>query len=164
MIALILALLGQAAELLNRLTTARAGKIDNLDATISSRAPSSTALSTATWDATKAGRLDAAISSRANVNVQQGTFGATAMSSGSGEDARFVDVTIAAVSSVSKAVPMFVGGATITGDQFQVDGGASAVYQCSARLTSATNLRISMRNSSTASCSGSWIVVDYGAP
>jgi hypothetical protein len=45
------------------LTDARMLKLDNLDATIASRAPSSTALSTATWTGTKAGYLDAAISS-----------------------------------------------------------------------------------------------------
>lgn len=56
-------------ELLGRITTARSAKIDNLDASISSRAPASTALSTATWTAARAAlldRLDAAISSRAS--------------------------------------------------------------------------------------------------
>ena len=48
---------------------ARAGKIDNLDAAISTRAPSSTALSTATWTPTKAGYLDAAISSRSTLTA-----------------------------------------------------------------------------------------------
>jgi len=46
-------------------TSARATNLDNLDSTISSRAPSSTALSTATWTNTRAGYLDAAISTRA---------------------------------------------------------------------------------------------------
>lgn len=46
-------------------TNTRAGNLDNVDATISSRAPSSTALSTATWTGTKAGYLDSNISSRA---------------------------------------------------------------------------------------------------
>lgn len=46
-------------------TNTRAGNLDNVDATISSRAPSSTALSTATWTNTRAGYLDSSISSRA---------------------------------------------------------------------------------------------------
>lgn len=46
-------------------TNARAGNLDNVDATISSRAPSSTALSTATWTNTRASYLDSSISSRA---------------------------------------------------------------------------------------------------
>lgn len=48
--------------LTTNLTTTRAGY---LDAAITSRAPASTALSTATWTGTMAGYLDAAISSRA---------------------------------------------------------------------------------------------------
>jgi hypothetical protein len=51
--------------LLNRITQDRGTKIDNLDTTISSRAPASTALSNATWTNTKAGYLDTTISSRA---------------------------------------------------------------------------------------------------
>lgn len=39
-------------------TNTRAGKLDNLDDTVSSRAPSSTALSTATWTGTRAAKLD----------------------------------------------------------------------------------------------------------
>jgi hypothetical protein len=46
-------------------TSARAAKLDNLDATVSSRAPSSTALSNSVWTDTKAGYIDVAISSRA---------------------------------------------------------------------------------------------------
>ena len=54
--------------LTGRLTSGRATAIDNLDATVSSRAPSSTALSSATWTPTRAGlvdNLDAAITTRA---------------------------------------------------------------------------------------------------
>lgn len=50
---------GKIKTLLDRLTAARAAY---LDAAISSRAPSSTALSTATWTGTKAGYLDQAVS------------------------------------------------------------------------------------------------------
>lgn len=44
--------------LTGNLSSTRAAKIDNLDVTISSRAPASTALSTATWTATRAAKLD----------------------------------------------------------------------------------------------------------
>ncbi|MEJ2695585.1 MAG: hypothetical protein P8013_02955 [Candidatus Sulfobium sp.] len=39
-------------------TSARASKVDNLDAAVSSRAPSSTALSTSVWTSARAGKLD----------------------------------------------------------------------------------------------------------
>ncbi len=63
---------GKLAKLVTRLapsgyaqtlTDARVSALDNLNATVSSRAPSSTALSSAMWTDTKAGYLDAAISS-----------------------------------------------------------------------------------------------------
>ncbi len=69
------------------LTDARVSALDNLNATVSSRAPSSTALSSAMWTDAKAGYLDAAISSsrikpQANVirdtSVSTDTLGAFA--------------------------------------------------------------------------------------
>ena len=58
----------RVAVLLSRLTAARANKLDNLDALISSRAPAATALSNLVWTderAAKLDNLDATISSRA---------------------------------------------------------------------------------------------------
>ncbi|MEO0166750.1 MAG: hypothetical protein ABIL39_11510 [candidate division WOR-3 bacterium] len=60
--------------LLSRLTSTRAGYLDNLpnlDTSISSRAPASTALSNTVWTDTKAGYLDASISSRSTLTAQQ---------------------------------------------------------------------------------------------
>lgn len=58
------------------LTDARMLKLDNLDTTVSSRAPSATALSSATWTGAKAGYLDAPISSvkrKAQANLVRDT-------------------------------------------------------------------------------------------
>jgi len=58
------------------LTDTRLANLDDLDAAVSTRAPSSTALSTATWTPTKAGYLDAAISSvrmKGQVNLVRDT-------------------------------------------------------------------------------------------
>lgn len=57
---------GKLKTLIDRLTAARASNLDDIDTTVSSRAPSSTALSTATWTGTKAGYIDSAISDRAS--------------------------------------------------------------------------------------------------
>ena len=51
------------ATLISRLSSARATKLDNLDATIASRAAAATALSTAVWTGTKAGYIDQSVSS-----------------------------------------------------------------------------------------------------
>lgn len=49
---------GKLKTLLDRLTATRAGYLDNLDAAVTTRAPSSTALSTATWTAGRAAAID----------------------------------------------------------------------------------------------------------
>jgi hypothetical protein len=67
MMELLLGLPKQVADLLARLTSTRATNLDNLDATTSSRAPASTALSTTNWTSGRAANLDnldALISSR----------------------------------------------------------------------------------------------------
>jgi hypothetical protein len=68
MIDFLLGVPGKLSTIYTYLTThlgsTRAAKIDNLDATVSSRAAASTALSSATWTNTKAGYIDAAITGR----------------------------------------------------------------------------------------------------
>ena len=59
----ILGVPGKLKTLLDRLTSTRAANLDNLDATVSTRAPSSTALSSSVWTGTKAGYLDQSLSS-----------------------------------------------------------------------------------------------------
>jgi len=88
---------GKLKTLLDRITTARAANLDNIDAAVSSRAPSATALSTATWTnaraanideiltdtaaldgrltATRAGYLDAAITSRLSTVITRSYYG-----------------------------------------------------------------------------------------
>lgn len=62
MIGLLASIKSGITTLTGRLTSTRAGYLDNLDAAMSTRAPASTALSSATWTGTKAGYLDAPIS------------------------------------------------------------------------------------------------------
>jgi len=59
----LLGISGKVKTLLDRLTVTRAANLDDLNATVSSRAAASTALSTAIWTSTKAGYLTKAISS-----------------------------------------------------------------------------------------------------
>jgi len=49
---------GKLKTMLDRLTSARAAKIDNLDAAVTTRAAASTALSNAVWTDARAGKLD----------------------------------------------------------------------------------------------------------
>ena len=60
---------GKVKTLLDRLTAARATNLDNLDATVSTRAASATALSDAVWTGAKAAFLDKAVS-----DVKAGPF------------------------------------------------------------------------------------------
>lgn len=59
-------------------TSARAAKMDNLDAAISSRAPASTALSTAQWTNTRAGYLDKLNNATYGLEAIKNTIGAAA--------------------------------------------------------------------------------------
>jgi hypothetical protein len=71
-LAALLGLPGKTKTLLDRLTSARASKIDNLDTTVSSRAPASTAVSSANLTTSRIGnldRLDTTISSRASATA-----------------------------------------------------------------------------------------------
>lgn len=85
-------------------TTLRAGKLDNLDALVSSRAPANTALSNATWTNARAAvldNLDAKISSRA--------VASTALSNATWTDARAakqdnLDTTISSRAAASTAL------------------------------------------------------------
>lgn len=66
MVGLILSIFAKIKDLLDRLTVARANKLDNLNTTLSSRAPASTAVSSNIWTNTKAGHLNTSLSSRAS--------------------------------------------------------------------------------------------------
>ena len=94
---------GSVIKLLNRWTQTLA---DRLDASISSRAPSSTALTTATWTGTRAGKLDsldAAITSRASATNY------TAVRAGK------LDNLDAAISAVTRIKNIQRGTITISG-------------------------------------------------
>lgn len=60
---------GKLKTLLDRLTSTRATNLDNLNATVSSRAPASSALSSATWTGTRAAKLDNLDNLDASVNA-----------------------------------------------------------------------------------------------
>jgi len=89
---------GSVIKILNRWTQTLA---DRLDASISSRAPSSTALTTATWTGTRAGKLDsldAAITSRAPAS--------TALSNATWTDVKagYLDAAISTISSPVRSI------------------------------------------------------------
>ena len=93
-------------------------------------------------------------SSGAIKSIQTGWVASVA-SSGSGEDAKYVDVTVSAV-TVANCVCFFYGasGSTATGSQSY-----SAAVFAQPRLTSTTNLRIGS-NAGTY-ITGRWYVVEY---
>jgi hypothetical protein len=94
---------GKLKKLLDRLTSTRAGYLDNLprlDTNIASRAPASTALSSSTWTATRAARLDANISSRLSAVVKTGGhIDTTVTIPANSTSPNYVDVTIPSVNA-----------------------------------------------------------------
>jgi hypothetical protein len=146
----------QVKTLLDRLTSTRAGYLDRLDATISSRASASN------WTAALASKIDTnlddTISSRAAIPLVQTDYvNSGGLSTGSGEDGKYIDVTITTeVSAISACLVRFDGCAN-TVAFYDLD--ASGV---TARLTSTTNLRLSTLRTDKTRVVGRWTVVDYG--
>ena len=87
-------------------------------------------------------------------SIQEGfTSGATSTSTG--EDIRYVDITISAV-VVAKCVVEFIGGA---GTSAAAALTPASNYICTARLTGTTTLRIATTNTVT-TIAGRWRVVE----
>lgn len=151
----------QAATLVARLTSGRAANLDNLNATISSRAPSGTAVSNADYTAaraTKLDNLDAAISAVSAVNsVQTGWFAVdfsgwvNGPGPGTQDGHAYHDVTITAVGA--KAVVLWQSETTT--------GSSGGVTGTAARLTSATNLRVATQDNTAVGFGGRWTVIDF---
>lgn len=86
--------------------------------------------------------------------VQTGFLNSAATSAGAGEDAKFVDTTITAVSAINQCYPDFKGAISRAAGSQQT--------QLTARLTSTTNLRISDSSNTLANITGRWYVIDFG--
>ena len=140
-----------------------------LDTTVSSRAAASTALTNATWTDTRAAKLDTVLLTSAIQSVQTGRISGsyTVVGSGSTEDCGYKDVTITSVNTAKAIVLLQDVGFNQTG----VSTWRLAKMTSSARLTSATNLRIAVSGSfaeesaaglgSTDNMSARWIVLEF---
>jgi hypothetical protein len=142
MSAFLLGVPGKLKTLMDRLTAGRAAKLDNLDASVSSRAPSATALSNLTLTNGRAAKLDDIIQTSVIKSIQTGYVSAIGVSS-TGEDTRYLDVTISSVDT-SKCIVIIhpVGN-----------------YMDTGRLTSATNLRLT--GSASTTVRGRWYVIEF---
>jgi hypothetical protein len=146
---------GKLKTLTDRLSSGRATALDNLDAAITTRAAASTALSNATWTNTKAGYLDAAISSIAAgaiQSIQTGFANQVMVAVSSGEDLRYIDITISAVAATNKCFVFLQAPWT------NEDSTGWYVY---GRLTSTTNLRCGSPVSGYVRMSGRWWVIEF---
>lgn len=125
MIPALLGLSGKLKTLIDRLTATRAALLDNLNSAVSTRAPASTALTSATWTSGLASILGSA------VRVVRADVVAASGSTGAGAGRKTADITITSVTVGKTAV--FVGGGGRVGTS---EGRAMAF------LTSATNIRL----------------------
>lgn len=133
------------------LSATRCAKIDNLDTTLTSRAPASTAVSSATWTAARAGYLD-----KLNAggipgtvkSIQTGYLAVIAGVAGTGEDAYYRDITISTV-VVAKCVVTVGGNHLASGSTMQTG-----------RVIGTTTLRVS-RDSANNTMYGRWYVTEY---
>lgn len=104
-----------------------------------------------------------------STTVQTGFISTSSSLSGSGEDVRYYDVTISAVSAINKCKVHFNGSWCSVSDPDTVldinnPASASVTSRATCRLTSTTNLRISTsRSAGNAYVKGRWTVEDTGA-
>ena len=153
----LLGLPGRIKILIDRITSTRASNLDNLNATVSSRAPASTALSSSVWTGTKAGYVDTAISGRASQSsvdalpqgiinsVQRGSFNPPQSSTSA-------NVTISSV-DLGKSFLVF---------SFRSDIAASNLeHVWTGNLTSATNINFQRYTAVTFPHTIEWQVIEY---
>ena len=140
---------GRLKTLTDRLTSARAGYLDNLNTNLAALpAPAATALSTAQWTNTRAGYLDniaLPVPSTFIQSIQTGWFASGTQSAGTNEDFTYREITLSPAVVVAKCV-CFV----------QPQGGV----ELTVRVYSTTKLRVSSRDGS-ASYGARWYVVEF---
>jgi hypothetical protein len=162
---------GKLKKLLDRVTVARASNLDNLDASISSRASGSTAISSAILTSSRIANLDnldGAISGLPQAtarSVQNGTFkGAALNQSGSSteNETSFRDVTISTVQNTNKCI-LFVTGSISSSSNLiaSFNHTTDVQYIPFGRITSTTNIRIGTAKGSTNYFTGRWTLVEY---
>lgn len=141
--------------LTTNLAAVRAAKIDNLDAAISTRAAASTALSNATWTNARAAKLDSISATGVIKSIQTG-FVSDLPTTSTGEDERYVNVTITAVTT-SKSVVLIDGSRVVSSGT----GGFSA--NLTARLIDSTTLRVASfyMGATTVEFGARWTVVEF---
>jgi len=155
----LLGLPGRIKILIDRITSTRASNLDNLNATVSSRAPASTALSSSVWTGTRAGYLDASIADRASQSsvdaiptspiksVQRGLLIV------GGSDSPPYNVTISSV-DLGKSVLTFSYGGDVAAE-------LTPERLLWGRLTSSTNIRFDKYRPGSLIYTIAWEVVEY---
>lgn len=167
MIAFLRGVPGKLKTITDYLTTHwTAGRAAKLDLLTVAPAPASTALTNATWTDTRAGKLDSVILTSVIQSIQTGRASG-GLSTGTGEDSAFINVTISSVNT-AKCVVLIDG---VSWNQTGYLPYSPATMAYSARLTSATNLRISLqgnaiienaaRGGTMQNMSGRWTVIEF---
>jgi hypothetical protein len=96
----------------------------------------------------------------------EGYIDTRTLSSDTGEDAKYVDVTISALPDLSKAECVFIGASTNWSDNddlpaYQSSTATRAMGIVLPRLTSATNLRLSLASAAAGGVRGRYTVWDF---
>lgn len=167
MIDFLLGVPGKLKTIADHLTTNwTAGRAAKLDLLTVAPAPASTALTNATWTDTRAGKLDSVIQTSVIQSIQTGRA-AGGVTGSTVEDIAYINVTISSVNT-AKCVVLTEG---VGWNQTGYPSNSPATMTCSARLTSATNLRISLQGDISAeqtarggtlqNISGRWTVIEF---
>ena len=91
--------------------------------------------------------------------VQTGYVDSNTLTAGAGEEAKYLDVTIASV-NINKCIMFFDGGGSAGANEPFYKAGDVESAQCTTKLTTATNLRISSPFSGDDAIGGRWTVIE----
>lgn len=145
---------GRLKTLLDRLTATRAALLDYLDATISSRAPASTAVSNANYTAGRAALLDAlgtGVPIKAK-SIQRLASSISLDGAGTGIDYRYKDQTVTEVDPAKTLV-------TVRGVGYASTASGYVAIEVLARLINGTTLRVSCPDPSPLTWAGPLVYV-----
>jgi len=92
-------------------------------------------------------------------SFQTGYVSTTTLTTGTGEDVRYVDVTVSSVDT-TKCFAVFEGGFSSSTNNSMVKSGGNTAFDATVRLTSSTNLRIST-NYADAAVVGRWKILEF---
>ena len=96
-------------------------------------------------------------------NIQTGYVATVGIASGTGEEAKYLDVTVSAVANIAKCLVTFNGSANSSGTTItsSYNASTSTFFIPTIRMLNSTTIRIMVSTPSASAIIGRWTLVEY---